>query len=116
LLRRVVWQKVIDVSEVFAACIIRAMTKVMALMIKAASTSETSVHFHQITRRKNPEVIHHHTFRRENLKPHKMFLIISTENMRTAITGYCHLYRAGCKVAVHKHQSLKLKLDVVCLP
>jgi hypothetical protein len=41
-----------DVSEVLAASIITAL---IALMIEAASTSETSVNFYQATRRSNPE-------------------------------------------------------------
>jgi hypothetical protein len=40
-----------DVSETFAASIIRAM-------MEAASTSETSVNFYQTTRRNNPEDSH----------------------------------------------------------
>jgi hypothetical protein len=40
----------------------------MALMMKAASTSETSVSFYQTTWRKNPEDSHLHNRRRENLK------------------------------------------------
>jgi hypothetical protein len=48
-----------------------------ALMMEAASTSETSVNFHQTTRRNNPEDSHLHTRRRENLKSDKLenFLI-----------------------------------------
>jgi hypothetical protein len=40
----------------------------MALMMEAASTSETSVKFYQTTRRYSPEDSHLHTRRRENLK------------------------------------------------
>jgi hypothetical protein len=47
LLRRVVWYKFTDISEVLASFIIRAM-------MEAASTSETSVNFYQTARRKNP--------------------------------------------------------------
>jgi hypothetical protein len=42
---RIVWQKFTDVSEVLAA---------IALMIKAVSTSETSVNFYQTTLRTIP--------------------------------------------------------------
>jgi hypothetical protein len=45
---------------------------VIALMMKAASASETSVNFYQTTRRNNAEDSHLHTLRRENLKPHKV--------------------------------------------
>jgi hypothetical protein len=47
-----------DVSDVFAAFIIRALT----------NASETSVNFYQTTRRNNPEDSHLHTRRRENIK------------------------------------------------
>jgi hypothetical protein len=50
LLRRVVWQKFTDISEVFAASIMTI------LMMEAARTSKTSVNFHQTTRRNNLEV------------------------------------------------------------
>jgi hypothetical protein len=48
LLRRVVWWKFTNVSEVLAACII-------ALMMEAARISETLVNFYQTTRCYNPE-------------------------------------------------------------
>jgi hypothetical protein len=47
-----------------------SITKAIALMMEAASTSETSVNFYQTTRRNNPEDSHLHTHRRENLKSH----------------------------------------------
>jgi hypothetical protein len=40
----------------------------IALVIEAARTSETLVHFYQTTRRYNPEDSHLRTHRRENLK------------------------------------------------
>jgi hypothetical protein len=49
-----VWLKFADVSEVLVASII-------ALMMEAASTSETSVNFYQITWHNNPEGSHLHT-------------------------------------------------------
>jgi hypothetical protein len=45
MLRRVVWYKFTDISEVVSASII------IALMMEAASISETSVNFYQTTRR-----------------------------------------------------------------
>jgi hypothetical protein len=51
LLRPVVWWKFSDVSEVLAATVI-------ALMVEAASTSETSVKFYQTTGCNNPEDSH----------------------------------------------------------
>jgi hypothetical protein len=56
------FRRVIDVSEVCAASIIRAM------MMEAAHTSETSVNFYQTTRRYNPEDSHLNSRRRENPK------------------------------------------------
>jgi hypothetical protein len=48
----------VDVSEVLAASVIRAM--MMDLMIEAASTSETLVNFYLTTRRNNSEDSHLH--------------------------------------------------------
>jgi hypothetical protein len=48
----------------------RAVSIIRA-MIQAASTSETSVNFYQITLHNNPEDSHLHTRRNENLKSHK---------------------------------------------
>jgi hypothetical protein len=44
----------------------------IALMVDAASTSETSVNFYQTTLRNNPENSHLHTRRHENLKSHSV--------------------------------------------
>jgi hypothetical protein len=44
------------------------MIAIIALMMEAASTSETSANFYQTTRHYNPEDSHLHTRRRENLK------------------------------------------------
>jgi hypothetical protein len=54
LLRRAVYKKITNVSEVLASSIIRAFT----LMMEAVTTSETSVNFYQTTRRNNPEDSH----------------------------------------------------------
>jgi hypothetical protein len=70
MLPSVVWWKFTDVSEELAATII-------ALMMVAASASETSLNFYQITRRKNPEDSHLHTRRRENLKSHKAYICMT---------------------------------------
>jgi hypothetical protein len=45
-----------------------AASIIIALMMEAASTSETSVNVYQTTRRNNPGDSHLHTRRRENLK------------------------------------------------
>jgi hypothetical protein len=42
----------------------------IALMMEAASASETSANFYQTARRYNPEDSRLHTRRRENLKSH----------------------------------------------
>jgi hypothetical protein len=55
---------------VLAASIIQAM---MALMMKAASTSETSANFYQATLRYNPEDSHLHNQRCENLKSYFVY-------------------------------------------
>jgi hypothetical protein len=52
---------------VLAASIIGAM---MALIMEAASTSETSVNFYQTTWLNNPEDSHFHTHCHENLNVH----------------------------------------------
>jgi hypothetical protein len=63
LLCRVVWQKFTAASEVLAASTI-------ALMMEAASTSETSINFYYTTRRNNPED--------SNLHVHYYFSLHST--------------------------------------
>jgi hypothetical protein len=70
MLRRVVWKKFTYVSEVLAASIIRAVS-IIALIIVAASTSETSVDFYQITRRNIPEDSHIYNRSRKNVKSHQ---------------------------------------------
>jgi hypothetical protein len=45
-LHHAVWKKFTDISEVLVASIIRAM-RLIALMMEAESTSETSVNFYQ---------------------------------------------------------------------
>jgi hypothetical protein len=67
-LHHVVWYKFTDVSEVLDASIIRAMS---ALMMEAASTSETLVNFYQTRQHNNPEDSHLHTHHCENIKSHK---------------------------------------------
>jgi hypothetical protein len=46
------------------------LISLIALMMEAASISETSVNFYQTTRCNNPEDSNLHTRRRENLKSH----------------------------------------------
>jgi hypothetical protein len=63
-----VWQKITDVSEVPVASII-------VLMMEAASTSETSVSFHQTTHRNITQDSHLDIRLRENLEFHDMYFI-----------------------------------------
>jgi hypothetical protein len=58
MLHHVVWLKFTDVSEVLAASIIRVM---IALIMEAASTCETSVKFYQTT------------WHNSHLQAHKLF-------------------------------------------
>jgi hypothetical protein len=58
-----VWQNFAYISEVLAASII-------ALMMEAAITSETSVTSTRLHSANNPEGSHLHTHRGENLKSH----------------------------------------------
>jgi hypothetical protein len=46
-------------------------TRIIALKMEAASTSETPVNVYHTTRRNNPEHNHFHTRRRKNLKFHQ---------------------------------------------
>jgi hypothetical protein len=52
-----------------------AVFRAIAGVMKAARTSETSVNFYEIIQRNNPEDIHLHTRRRENLKSHKISML-----------------------------------------
>jgi hypothetical protein len=69
-----------------------APCRAIALMMEAASTSETSVNFYQTTRRNNSEYSHLHTRRRENLKSHARWCF---EKDRTilylVLTGSTHI-------------------------
>jgi hypothetical protein len=47
-----------------------------ALIMKEASTSETSVNFYQTTRHNNPQDSHLHPRRRENLKCHLVTIVL----------------------------------------
>jgi hypothetical protein len=51
--------------------ILAAHGLLIALMIEASSTSETSVNLYQIIRRNNPEDSHLNTRRRQNLNSHR---------------------------------------------
>jgi hypothetical protein len=62
---------------VFWVVALCSLVEVIALMMKAASTSETSVNSYQTTRRYSPEDSHLHTHRREGSKCHKYCCCIS---------------------------------------
>jgi hypothetical protein len=55
----------------FAPC-----SKIIALMMEAASTSETLMNFYQTARRNNPEGSHLHTRRREKVKFHFLHFLL----------------------------------------
>jgi hypothetical protein len=57
--------------------------RVIALMMEAASSSETSVNFYRTTRCYNPEDSHIHARRRENLKS---YVIHIDAQHRTPVT------------------------------
>jgi hypothetical protein len=79
LLRRVVWQKFTDVSEVLAATTRRDD--------RAASTSET-LQFYQTTWRNKLADSHFHTHHRKNLDlPHKLNTTQSTEDILQQLIG-----------------------------
>jgi hypothetical protein len=69
-------------------------------MMEAASTSETSTNFYQITRRINPEDSHLHTRRRENLKSHMLpvFSIYLTLHCACSVwtREFCRNLRGSC--------------------
>jgi hypothetical protein len=52
----------------------------IALMMKAARTSETLVNFYQTTRCYNPEDSNLHTHRRENLKSYLKYRYVQTNS------------------------------------
>jgi hypothetical protein len=71
-----------DVSEARATSIIRAMMALIALMMEAVSTSETSVD-NYFTRQYIPEDKSElHARRRENLKSHLTTLVFLSTAMR----------------------------------
>jgi hypothetical protein len=75
-----------SISRMFAFLSLRDRW-VIALMMEAVSTSETSVNFYQTTRHNNPEVSHLHARCRENLKSHlspksRLVLIKKLETLR----------------------------------
>jgi hypothetical protein len=55
----------------------------IALMMVAASTSETSINFCETTRRNNPEDSHLRTRRRENLKANDLFVVFIDYSLKT---------------------------------
>jgi hypothetical protein len=51
------------------------LRSLIAVMMEATSTSETSVNFYQTTRRNNPEDSHLHNRRRENLQSLQLHIL-----------------------------------------
>jgi hypothetical protein len=76
--RAVVWDvapcRLVEVDRRDACCLHHQGDDglvIIALMMDAANTSETSVNFYQTTRRNIPEDCHLHTRRCENVKSHR---------------------------------------------
>jgi hypothetical protein len=80
MLRRVVWYKFANVSEVLFASIIKARS-LISLIMESLSTSETSVNFYETTRRNIPEDRHFHALRRENPKSHSIMIICNEDEL-----------------------------------
>jgi hypothetical protein len=68
------------------------MMMIIALMMEAASTSETSVNFYRTTRHYNPEDSHLHTRRRENLKSN---FTLADPSVVLSVAGYALHSRAN---------------------
>jgi hypothetical protein len=77
----------------------------IALMMEAASTSETFVIFYQTTRRNNPEDSHFLTRRRENLTSHlrHAVLLFSAGKYWDNIVDRPQFYVFSLRVTVHIH-------------
>jgi hypothetical protein len=87
-----------DVSEVSTASL-------NALMMEAASTTETSVNFYQTTRRYNPEDNHRCTHRLENLKSYlfkQVFLYVHFNCFMLESPGY-QLWQTDRRTDRHTH-------------
>jgi hypothetical protein len=67
---------------------------VIALMMEAASTSETLVNFYQTTRRYNPEDSHLSTQRRENLRSYLVRTLHKTGNY------LCYVFRVKLMIRI----------------
>jgi hypothetical protein len=91
----VFWQKLADISEVLA-------TSIIALMMEAESTFETSVNFYRTTRSNIPEDSHLCSRRRENLKSH----LLKFNSIHT-FTSYFS------KISLRFHQRLRLRSGLV---
>jgi hypothetical protein len=73
----------VSAGLLFAASIIRAMSK---MMMEAARSSETLVNFYQTTRRYNPEDSHLRINHRENLKSYSVVCLFTLNQLRPAQT------------------------------
>jgi hypothetical protein len=60
----------------------------VALMMEAASTSETSVNFYQTTRCNTPEDSHLHTRSHEKLKSHQLQEMFEVQHARNVRKGH----------------------------
>jgi hypothetical protein len=106
--------EVYHVSEVFAASIIRAMLIMIALMVEAASTSETSANLYQTARCNNPGDSHLHARRRENLKSHSASILNLHLNLKNdkevlcVLPTMCMKWSQNVKVVSVCHMSVHI--------
>jgi hypothetical protein len=114
MLRRVVWYKLTEISEVLTASIV-------ALMMETVSTSGASVSFYQTTRRNIPEDSNLHTRRREDLKSHKLSVPQKEWKSKTYyspkhgnVQGYKHTTRSlqyGARFVENGSPNVAIKLS-----
>jgi hypothetical protein len=94
----------------------------IALMMKAPRTSQTSVNFYQTTRRHNPEDSHLHTRRRESLKSYNAyeFTINSlTNEFNQSMSSYDLVYNfipKGMKIITANAGLLLIRHMYYCFP
>jgi hypothetical protein len=83
-----------------------------ALMMEAASTSETFVNFYQTTRRYSPEDCHLHSRRREHLKSYNCRYVIRSDVALKSIS-YKMLWK--CCVTFKKEARAEMQMVELCI-
>jgi hypothetical protein len=110
MLRRVVWQKLVDVSEMLAAFMVRVMTLLIVLMMEATSTSETLEMIYETTRSIIPQDSHLHTGMKVGVSYKARYFFITGDDdglLRTAVFHWVS-YSGWLKPVV------KLEVDTCC--